>query len=1049
MTQPQRAATPSRAARATVILLGIALSLLSAATPFASAGKQGGVHVSGVALAPSTRRKSLGIRIEVTGRLPAGTVEVTARLLDEGGREERAFTGQVPCIAADSQTLNIGFPWPNPRLWDLDRPNLYTLVLAVKGPDLDEQVRREFGFREFWVEGRRLFLNGVPIRLRPDAGTDIEAERAAGFNFSAPPASLPAGGSAPPEDEAWFARADRAGWPTAASLPSMVPYVFDRDGRFVWDEARREAWTRDVEREIRRLANHPSILVWTHSPGLLANPQDQNPRLFGRTDSAVRAGAAGAYQAALEGCAIVRRLDPTRPVTTLGGADAGDIYTARTELNFLPLQEREDWLAEWAKGGDMPAMALGFGTPLPAAFLRGRMDYERALATEPLLTEYAAIYLGHQAYADETEAYRSSYAGRFERDQTYRLDPARDLDPMIEAPAFQKIEALFAQNSWRSWRTAGITGGMAPSGSGRGTAGHLTESGRALAANDGATLAWITGPWDAPTAKTHSYHVDETVEKRLALINDTRAVQPFRYEWRAFIHGSLLASGRGQGRMWPAQTLFRPLRFATPFFRSGKMDGEIVLSATIGAAAHEDRFVYRVFARRQRRDRPPSLAIFDPNGKTGDILPVVDYIPRPWRGERNVPLVVVGQNALSSGARIPGDLEAYVRGGGRLLLFSQRAEWIEKTLGMRTSPHLARRVFPVSEAHPLMRGLDALDLRDWRGSSNVVPARPVYAGDTPAEGWHWGNRGVVSSVSIEKPHMSSWRPLLEDEFDLAYTPLMEMDYGRGRVIWCTLDLADHAITDAAAERVFGRVLDYALHAPLTPKAERVVYVGDRAGASYLAGLGVEFRDAGTDRADAALLAGPASPQLLLVGGTATIAPGDLGEYLRRGGKVLFLARGQSEPGASPTLVTASRHGAADAPSWAECRGIGVSDMHWRADVDVPVLQSLPDVEAAGVHGQSSIAADGLLGRIKLGKGAALFCQIAPDRLDADAKTYLRLTRWRQTHALCQILSNMGASFRQDARLFQRPGAADGPGFYHPDYRTDFALGDDPYRYYRW
>jgi hypothetical protein len=24
-----------------------------------------------------------------------------------------------------------------------------------------------------------------------------------------------------------------------------------------------------------------------------------------------------------------------------------------------------------------------------------------------------------------------------------------------------------------------------------------------------------------------------------------------------------------------------------------------------------------------------------------------------------------------------------------------------------------------------------------------------------------------------------------------------------------------------------------------------------------------------------------------------------------------------------------------------------------------------------------------------------------------------------------------------------------PGFYHPDYREDFELGDEPYRYYNW
>src|SRR5205823_5284496 len=102
---------------------------------------------------------------------------------------------------------------------------------------------------------------------------------------------------------------------------------------------------------------------------------------------------------------------------------------------------------------------------------------------------------------------------------------------------------------------------------------------------------------------------------------------------------------------------------------------------------------------------------------------------------------------------------------------------------------------------------------------------------------------------------SSWRPLLENEFDLAYSPLMELDYGKGRVLWCTLDLEDHAPTDAAAERVFVRVLDYALHAPLTPKLDRVVYVGSKPGAEMLTSLGVLFRDAAVERVEAAMLSG--------------------------------------------------------------------------------------------------------------------------------------------------------------------------------------------------
>ena len=45
-------------------------------------------------------------------------------------------------------------------------PNLYTLRLKVNGAGLDDEYDQTFGFREFWVEGRKFFLNGTEIRLR-------------------------------------------------------------------------------------------------------------------------------------------------------------------------------------------------------------------------------------------------------------------------------------------------------------------------------------------------------------------------------------------------------------------------------------------------------------------------------------------------------------------------------------------------------------------------------------------------------------------------------------------------------------------------------------------------------------------------------------------------------------------------------------------------------------------------------------------------------------------------------------------------------------------
>ncbi len=74
-------------------------------------------------------------------------------------------------------------------------------------------------------------------------------------------------------------------------------------------------------------------------------------------------------------------------------------------------------------------------------------------------------------------------------------------------------------------------------------------------------------------------------------------------------------------------------------------------------------------------------------------------------------------------------------------------------------------------------------------------------------------------------------------------------------------------------------------------------------------------------------------------------------------------------------------------------------------------------------------------------------QLDPDQLHAETATYFRLTRWRQTRALSQLLANLGATFsnEKDTASLTKPST----GFYHADYRPDFESGDDPYRYFRW
>lgn len=48
---------------------------------------------------------------------------------------------------------------------------------------------------------------------------------------------------------------------------------------------------------------------------------------------------------------------------------------------------------------------------------------------------------------------------------------------------------------------------------------------------------------------------------------------------------------------------------------------------------------------------------------------------------------------------------------------------------------------------------------------------------------------------------------------------------------------------------------------------------------------------------------------------------------------------------------------------------------------------------------------------------AIFCQVDPDRFQANEKTYFRYTRWRSTRAVAQVLANLGTHFVVDNQVF--------------------------------
>jgi len=1020
-----------------------------------------GPHVRDVFVQTFVRENLVLVDVEMSGIKEAGVLHLVARMLDEKGNEEKRFERDIVVPAKDMQTVGVAWKWHNPRLWDFGQGHQYTCKVEATGVGVDDEYAQPFGFREFWIEGRKFILNGREFRLRPAIGQEqwsdvagtieilegqIDGLMKAGFNIEEHwPIALNQRGM--PNYRSMRAEvADRKGWPLMGSAVRMNEFLADANDRLMWDENdNKKKWEAVMAADLRKMRNHPSILMWNTSANLFGFAQDQNPVMLGRRDRAnPNAWAARAWKCGEEAAAVLKKHDPTRPIYHHQGGYVGDVHTINMYLCMLPLQEREEWVSWWATNGKMPFIAIEFGTPLACSFMRGRVDFGRNIQTEPLMTEFCATYLGSDAYRMEPKSYRDEIKRRFIEAQAYT--PWHGNSALETAEAFQRVQELFIANTWRSWRTWGVTGGMVPWNMGHGwTRGpeadrpvplpafqpgrrgtyvenarsqeinylkegpwRMLPGGKAITANNRATLAWIAGPPDAFTAKDHSFRVGQKVRKQIVVINDSRGRLDYALRCSVRIAGQRVANDAAEnltGSIEAGQMLFFPIELSMPAIDGVVAQGEIRLTGTIGTDKQEDVLPFRVF----QRPRPVAeeLVVFDPVALTSKMLEQQGYKVRRWNGEKDPPLVLIGREALSREEKLPGDLEGYVRDGGRLLVFTQQPQWIRSALGLRVAEHLPRRAFAVSANHPVMSGLDDVDLRDWAGESALTAPRPDYfkadamlgANETPYYGWHWGNRGAVSSAAIEKPHRSGWRPIVECEFDLAYSPLMELDYGKGRVIWCALDIEDHAGQDAAAAALLGRILSYARGSRLQPRARKVVLLGNATDAAKADALGLIYR--WSDEIDS-------SAELTIIGAEAGVDENQLAAYVSAGGRALVMARGKAE-GLLGVKLAESKDcaGALNVPDWEECQGLSVSDLRWRTESDAWLVK-----EGAGV------GAGGLLARVAMGKGVAIICQIDPDAMNADQRTYLRYTRWRQTRAITQILANMGASFAMDQRFFR-------------------------------
>ncbi len=885
---------------------------------------------------------------------------------------------------------------------------------------------------------------------------------------------------------------DATGMLMAFSLPHMKDF-----GNKLDDPKMAALYREQTAWLIRRARNHPSVVLYAMNHNSTGYYGDQNPmKIDGVYEIPEVEKSKNAWwernrkQARITD-AIAKSLDPTRPVYHHQSGNLGDMHTVNCYLNWAPVQERSDWAGHWSAHGVKPLFFVEWGLPHISSWssYRGPQFIWRCEAFQSLwAAEFAAQVWGDKAYRDDAAAVgaldheeRLWATGKPFRWSTLN-QPLRGLSQNYSA-----VQAHFADDNWRSHRAWGVSAmlpwdqgdfwqrvaetpaaeakdalkalkcpGIAPDRTRAGgqyiqdlgvpEAFLPTAMGRTLLRWNMPDCAFIGGPAEAFTAKDHLFAPGAKVEKSLVVLNDRRRAQTVGWTWRVWQKGEKLLEKKGRAEVPAGGQARLPVTFVFP--KKAKDGDRFRLTAVFefeGGLVQVDEIALRAVKPPVPPRRAEPVLLYDPPGLTASLfdrlgVPYVRFGGQPAPGTNAV--VVVGREALDAKG-LPW--LASVPEGLRVLVFEQRAAVLEGLLGFRVAERGSRALYP-RFAHPVTQGLDEGFFRDWSGAATLLTPhltglpeaetqdpRWTWCGFSNTRVWRCGSRGNVASVLIEKPAKGDWRALVDGEFDMQYAALLEAAEGRGRVLFCQLDVTGRTEPEPMADRLVVNLLAYLGRAqPETRRA--AVCLGGGACEALVRELGVK-----QERADVAPGAGT-----LLVAGPGAAAPPGLAQAVERGMDLVCLGMTGDELKAwCPVPVATVRTNACfsrieTVPP--EFNGLCNADWAWHGRMAFDAL-AVPE-------GEARAASNTALRVIRYGKGRVVVWQVPPWRIDEMAKPYLRTSKRRANAMAARLLANLGAEFGPTP-LGERFAVPTEKAWLKSYYLDTPESGDDPYRYYRW
>jgi hypothetical protein len=1013
-----------------------------------------GARVDDFTTASKYATRTMTVTVNAVGLTPGQPYAIEGSL-STAGRIVKAFKAVATKATGQSATFTVEVPWGDLELWDILKPNLYDLNVAlVSGTkSLDAALPKRVGFREVVFDGRLVKINGNPVsffvpmptRLVNNFGFVKCMERNNMTYLSSNHFNFYASGGSPAsvlmDDQ--YDLCDEAGYGGDLGISDislrkyLVNVAVAKGGSFLDDTVYWPAFEQVARRGIKRYGNRPSVFFLQGGGnggqlemGNMFNPVKMDGIWQKQFDD--RPVLRQAKEVELKALTILRRISPSMPII---GQDAGNFLDAIHITNyagFMPIQEMIEADEYWLKYGTKPYLITEQTAPWVTDWTTGARLGHNSPSRYDTIAERAAAMKGDVAF-HRTEVDLMELA-QFERrcEMIHARDPKDrstmwpPLGPLYGYQRNPGMPSLYrdinyqrSREQWLNWRAEGLS--------------MLCNWDTTMEGKDDAVRAawapvtgYIAGSYKSRTDKTHILRPGETWERVFTILNNRRDPAIVTCAWKATLRGATIASGTADFTVTPGGQATAPMRVDIP---GDNIDGAGTLTASLterGSVLATDSLDFQIVAPLPPPVVKSRVALVDPAGDSALALDKagIAYDKLPLNASlARYDVVIFGRKAFSYEAtalKAPIDLGALLAAGKRVLVLEQEESVLRNRFKFRTEYVSPRWMFARIAGHPVTANLPDSTLSFWRGSATLtdgydIAKSQVIEPESNGARWFytwndgkehprqmkWGNSHNVATVVIDKPDRGNFRTIIDCEYNLDYAAVLELQQGPGSMVFCQADVTGRTESDPAAERLLANMVSYLDRAKPATWTTGIAYLGGAGGVDVLDRLQATYRKIATPD--------DAKPGETLVLGDALSAENlaawkpAIARFVEAGGTCLSMPRAKTEWGWLPFDVGVKdaqiEASFVDKPSRSILAGISNGELYYAGRVPVVALDKLP---AAGFRLDT-----GVLGEVPWGKGRFVFSQVAPATFDTEQKFYLEEAPKHTYRIFENLLNNIG------------------------------------------